>query len=159
MVTPSVRPGCTYEVANGRWTGRVKIVRYDAIARMHVVIYKGREMRLDLRRVRSLKTSRAPRKTNTSQVYLYMCDIGGGCFKIGATCNLDRRQKQIRTYAQRARMRAIVKLPLERGSEFRRFERAVLDDFAEHRVEGGSEVLRLSRTKAEECVQRMRSVV
>lgn len=136
----------------------MKLVRYDAIERAHVVTLNGREMRLDLARMRSVKPVRASRKTDTTHVYLYLCDIGAGCFKVGATCAPERRRVQIRTYAQRARMRAVVKLPPAKGAEFRRCERAVLDAFAAHRVEGGKEVLRLTHAQADDCVARMRRV-
>ena len=51
--------GCMYEVQHRGWEGRVKLVRYDAIERTHIVAHNGKEMRLDLSRMRSVKRERA----------------------------------------------------------------------------------------------------
>ena len=149
--------GCMYDISHAGWSGRVTALRYDDIDRTYVVRHKTREMRLDLHKLTNVKRARSKcLKTDTSHVYLYMCDIGGGCYKIGASSAPDRRRKQIRTYAQQARMRAVVRV--RNGQAFRRYEKTVLDRYRSHRVVGGKEVLRLTAGQANDCVNYMHSI-
>ena len=153
---PAARPilaGRVYKVRMGRRDVRVKVLRYDPVDKTHVVAHRGKETRLDFRT--ASRVSRVVRpKTDTSTVHLYLCDIGGGCYKLGASSDVERRRKQIRTCAAKAEMRAVV--PLRDGARFRACEKAVLGAFAVDRG-GGTEVLRLDGAQdVRRCVAAMR---
>ena len=136
----------------------VRVVRYDPVDRTHVVRAQGSatETRLDFRRVGEARRVYAPsKKTDTSRVYLYLCAIGNGHYKLGASSDPERRRKQIRTHAPKAVMRATV--PLREGAAFRRCEKEVLTKFRNaSSATGGTEVLRLAPEQVGECVRAMR---
>lgn len=156
-MTPPLRVGCTYDVQVRGRAVRIKLLRYDPIDRIHIVTAPhGREMRFPLNS--TVRTRVASKKTDTRCVFLYLCDIGNCCFKLGATSDPDRRCKQIRTYAPKAAMRARFKVAT--GTAFRKYEKAVLSRFA-HAVQGksgGREVLHLSRHDVGACIEHMRRV-
>ena len=152
MVRP-IALGRSYRVRVGRRDLRVKVVRYDPVDKAHVVLHAGKETRLDFRKA-SRVSRLASAKTDTSVVHLYLCDIGGGCFKLGVSSDVERRRKQIRTYAPKAEMRAVV--PLRDGSRFRKCEKAVLGAFEGGGKAGGTEVLRLDGAALRRCVAAMR---
>ena len=158
---PTLVDGCTYAYKTGGKTIYVKLLRFDPITRRHVVTTDGGKNEWQLRgsslgaRVRCTK----PKKMDTSQTYLYMCNVGDNVYKIGATCAPERRRKQIWTYAPKASMKSIVKIPRARGNEWASIEKQVLHRFAAHRIpSGGKEVLRMTAQQATECAGYMRSV-
>ena len=140
----------------GHATRVVRVLRYDPVDRTHIVRVAGNvdETRLDFRRVADWKRVAAGKKTDTSRVFLYLCAIGGGHYKLGASADPERRRKQIRTHAPRAVMRATV--PLRHGAAFRRCEKAVLSKFRSSSSGGGTEVLHLTPDEVRECVRAMR---
>ena len=160
MSRRTITVGRSYEVSTGRDAAPrvVRVVRYDPVDRTHVVRAEGStaETRLDFRRVSGevRRVSAPSKKTDTSQVYLYLCAIGSGHYKLGASSDPERRRKQIRTHAPKAVMRATV--PLRHGAAFRRCEKAVLSKFRTPSGSGGTEVLRLTPEQVGECVRAMR---
>lgn len=157
---PRMTKGCTYEFKkNGGTSVRVKLVGYDPVSKFHIVSKNGKESRLNMKSLNGLKAVRTSRKTDTTNVYLYMCDIGNNTYKLGATCSPERRQKQISTYAPRAAMKTVVRLPSEKGADWTKFEKKVLNQFASFRPSGGGrEVVRLGQEDAARCATFMRSV-
>ena len=156
--------GCTYVYTQYGRAQRVKVVRFDPIANMHVVTANGRdEFNLDLHafgdRIRAERTHNKPHKLDTSQVFLYLCSIGENTYKVGATCAPERRRKQIRTYTPLAKMKSVVRIPRDKGAQWSKLEKAVLRRFAAHRpTTGGREVLRLTTQQAGACARYMRAV-
>lgn len=163
--TPPIVNGCSYEVTRRGKTERLRVKAWDPIARMHVVVSEnGRETRLDLAalgsRLRAVRARRhRPRKTDTQHTYLYLCSLGPNTYKVGASSAPQRREREIRTYAPVAKMRTVVRVPSEKGSQWATLEREVLRRFEQHRPrDGGREVLRLSPDQADECAGWMREV-
>jgi hypothetical protein len=154
--TPSLVKGSFYEISHRDRVRRAKYSGYDSVGKHQIFQCEGREMRLDRKATSSVKRLRTT-KSDTTRTYLYVCSLGGGVYKIGASCDPERRRKQIRTYAQKATMVAVVPLPRERGRHFRSYESAVLGRFAAERVQGGTEVLRLSPQRLADCVRAVRS--
>ena len=133
-----------------------ELVRYDPIDRTHVVRIGGNEQRLNLAQHASARRRKALRMAG--QVYLYLCDIGSGDYKLGASRCPTRRAKQIRTFSPRATMVASVPIPRERGNRFRTYEKNVLQQFkAFAPPEGGKEVLCLSQSQKRDCTRAMRA--
>lgn len=149
------RIGCLYSVKHGNFAAKVKLVRFDPIDRLHVVRFNGREIQMDLHKIREVRRSFGKAD---KIVFLYLCELGGGAFKVGVSSCPSTRQKQIKTYSQKARMRAIVRIPDENTARFRRYEQKVLDKFAGQRSGGGKEVLLLSASEANACARYMRSI-
>ena len=153
MSRRTITVGRSYEVGDRV----VRVVRYDPVDRTHVVRVAGSaaETRLDFRRVPGeVRCVATPKKTDTSRVYLYLCAIGNGHYKLGASADPERRRKQIRTHAPKAVLRATV--ALRHGAAFRRCEKEVLTKFRSPTVTGGTEVLRLTPEQVNECVRAMR---
>ena len=150
MVKQTLINGCTYEVSLAGKTLMARIVCRNPVDGLYTVDIGGKEQRLDLSSA-TIRRCRATKKTSTTDVYLYMCDIGNGLFKIGVSASPARRQKQIRTYSGKASMRITARIPTQKSAAFRSFEKAVLQRFAHGRTNGGTEVLRLSAPEANEC--------
>lgn len=153
--------GCTYQFTQYGKPITCKLLRHDPITNQHVVTTNGRdEWAINLHalgsRVRRVRPTK--KKTDTSQVYLYMCTIGANTYKVGATCAPEQRRKQIRTYTPLAKMK-LFKVPPAKGARWAQLEKTVLRRFAAHRPPaGGSEVLHLTTEQATECAGYMRSV-
>ena len=162
---PDVVVGCTYALtrrnASRKRTVSVVTITGEAnpVDGMHPVLCNERPSRLQLS-LYDVKRVRVSRASKAGQVWLYLCDIGGGHYKLGASSAPSRREKQIRTYARTANMIATAKIPPHRSRGFRHYERAVLDRFASQRVSsgGGSEVMKLSLDMVAACVRQMREV-
>ena len=153
---PKLAAGATYEVALPSGQTLVKVVRYDPIDKVHIVQANGRETRLDLSAYR-VRPKRAQKAHAYKQVYLYLCDIGGGAFKVGASCAPEARRRQIRTSAPRAAMRAVVRVPA--GKRWSEAESEVLRRFRPDRLTtGGREVFKFDRAQATACATFMRRV-
>ena len=144
----NIRVGCTYKVRGSN----MQVLRYDRIDRSYVVRTRGREMR-----VCSLDGAErvATRKTGTAQTFLYLVDIGRGYFKLGASCNPERRRAQIATYAPKAVVLCTV--PVVNGAAFRKYEAEVLSMFRPDKG-GGREVIRLDSAAVRACIRAMRRV-
>ena len=156
---PRFTKGCTYQYTKNGAPMRVKLVGYDPIYKMDIVSQNGNETRLNLKALPNVKAVRTSRKTDTKNVYLYLCDIGGGNYKIGATCSPDKRIKQISTYAPKAVMKAVVRLPSNKGSQWTKHEKKVLDQFKGFRTGGGGrEVVSFQSKDVSDCASFMRSV-
>ena len=151
--------GCTYAYNTSGKTIHVKVVRFDPITKRHVVTSNGRsEWQVDGKRL-GRRVRQQKRKSDTSQIYLYMCNIGDTTYKVGVTCDPERRRKQINTYTPQATMKSIVKVAKTKGSQWASLEKKVLDRFATHRLSGGGkEVFRLDQTQAAACAGYMRAV-
>lgn len=154
--------GCSYVYTQHGKSHRVKLLRFDPITNRHVVTSNGgrTEHLINLHalagRIRAVRT---PTKMDTSTVYLYMCNVGNDTYKVGATCQPERRCKQIRTYTPLAKMKSVVRIPKSRGNQWAKIEKNVLRQFAAHRpATGGREVLRLNMQQAAACSRYMRSV-
>lgn len=153
---PNLVKGCSYQLAQRNRVRRVTYVGYDPIGKQELFRSEGRDLRLDRKAASLVKRLRVT-KTDTARTFVYLCSLGGGVFKVGATCDPERRRKQIRTYAQQASMVAVVPLPRDRGRHFRSYESAILRHFAAERVRGGTEVLRLTPQRLADCVRAVRS--
>ena len=164
MVAPTHRNilnGCSYDVApvKGAAEMNVKIVGYNSVDGMHTIVYNAKTMRVDMSRYSAIKRSRkGNNKTSTKDVFLYLCDLGQGLYKIGVSASPERRQKQIKTYSGHALMRKTVRIPSHKSAEFRTFEKAVLTTFAHGRTSGGTEVLKLSNSDADACASFMQTI-
>lgn len=158
MMKPTLINGCTYEVSMAGKTHMARIVGHNPVDGMYTVNIDGRNMRMDLSSATLRRRRATTKKTSTADVYLYMCDIGNGLFKIGVSASPQRRQKQIRTYSGKASMRTTARIPTKKSAAFRSFEKAVLQRFAHGRTSGGTEVLRLSASEANECAGFMRAL-
>ena len=162
MARSSFINGCTYQFKNNGQLVRVKVVGYDPIDKVHIVTHNGRESRLNLKAMNARLTSRrcASKKSSTKDVYLYVCDLGSGQYKFGATSNPKNRAQQIKTYSSRAKMISLTKLPAHKGSQWHSLESTVLRRFAGHRSgDGGREVFKLNANKLGEMVNFARHVV
>lgn len=158
MVKPTLINGCTYEVSMAGKTLMARIVDRNPVDGMYTVNIGGKEQRLDLSSATIRRRRATKKKTSTADVYLYMCDIGNGYFKIGVSAAPQRRQKQIQTYSGKASMRTTARIPTQKSAAFRSFEKAVMQRFAHGRTTGGTEVLRLSAWEANECATFMRAL-
>ena len=156
----SVVDGCTYDVVHrGGKRMRLRVKHWDPVDRVHVVTFKGRDFRVNFNTLKSYKRSRCVGKTCTREVYLYLCNIGGGFYKLGASSDPERRRKQIRTYSRKAKLHGVARIPEDRGREFRSYEKNVLSKFANPQGSpGGTEVLRLRPEEADSCLQYMRMI-
>ena len=152
--------GSTYEVTMGGTTTLARVLSYNPIDGLHTVSVDGKAMRLDLSSasVRRRRRAGIGKKTPVEDVFLYMCDIGNGMYKIGVSADTQRRQKQIKTYSGKATMRVTARIPTHKSAAFRAFEKAVLERFAHGRTSGGTEVRKLSTREADECAGFMRSI-
>lgn len=150
--------GCTYEVMVGGVKKLVRVLGHNPIDGLHTVSLGGKTVRMDLVKasVRRRRTSKT--KASTDDVYLYLCDIGNGYFKVGASSSPQRRRKQIKTYSSKATMRAVARIPTNKSRDFKSFEKKVLARFAHGRTRGGTEVLRLNQSEAADCAGFMRSI-
>lgn len=149
--------GCTYEITTGTVSNVVRVLDHNPVDGLHTVIVDGKTLRIDLSKA-LVRRHRTRKKTSTNDVYLYMCDLGNGLFKIGASASPQRRQKQIKTCSGRAVMRATARIPTQQSAAFRSFEKAVLQRFAHAKTAGGTEVLRLTSYEASDCATFMRSI-
>ena len=109
---------------------------------------------------RTLRKKKSSTKTDTSRVYLYVCHLGGDNWKVGATCDPNRRCNQIRTCAPAAKMTSLVKIPMGKGAEWSKLETKVLRKYADKRSSptGGREVFTMTAGEAKQCVGFMRKV-
>lgn len=158
-----VATGCSYSISKKRGgvttTTHVKVLDYNPVDNQHTILCNGKVQRMDLSRYSRVERKRTPpKKTSTESVYLYLCDIGNGSYKIGASACPERRRKQIRTFCSKASMVATVRIPRNKSASFRSFEKDVLQRFAHARTAGGTEVLRLGRCEADTCASYMRSI-
>lgn len=158
MVKLTLLNGCTYEVAMAGKTHLMRVLDRNPVDGMHTVSIDGKTLRMDLSAATVRRRRATNKKTPTTDVYLYMCDIGNGLFKIGVSASPQRRQQQIRTYSGKASMRTTARIPTQKSAAFRSFEKAVLARFAHGRTAGGTEVLKLTSTEADECATFMRSL-
>ena len=152
--------GCTYAYKSSGKTLHVKVLRFDPIARRHIVTSNNGRTEWSIlssslgRRVRPTK-----RKMDTDKVYLYMCSIGKDTYKLGVTCDPERRRKQIKTYTPTAQMKSVVRMAAHKRGDWAQVEKAVLRRFAAHRAAtGGKEVFCLDRSQASACAGFMKSV-
>ena len=159
-IAPTLINGCTYEVSSGgKKATHVKVLGFNAIDRHHTVVSNGKTMRIDLSKYANIKRMRAPtKKSSTENVFLYICDIGNGVYKIGVTASPQRREKQIKTCSSKAHMLATIRIPHAKSAQFRSFEKEVLKQFSHGRTTGGTEVLRLKPHEVKECTSYMRSI-
>ena len=152
--------GCTYAYKTQGRTIQFKLIRFDPISRRHVVTSDGRnEWQIALHSLASrVYPVRGSKKMDTKQVYLYLCNIGDHTYKIGATCSPERRCKQIRTYTPLAKMKAVVRIPRDRGGQWSTIEKKVLRRFTTCRASsaGGREVMRFTPEEAVACAKYMR---
>lgn len=158
MVKPTLLDGCMYEVAMAGKTRLVRVLGQNPVDGMHTVSVDGKTQRMDLSTATARRRRASTKKTPTTDVYLYMCDIGNGLFKIGVSASPQRRQQQIRTYSGKATMRTTARIPTQKSAAFRSFEKAVLTRFAHGRTTGGTEVLKLTSKEADECAGFMRTL-
>ena len=90
-----VKLGCVYTLCTNRRTvATVKILDYNPIDKMHKV---ARIDNMENTTNECLKhyTLHRNRGTNkSSSVYLYMCDIGNGFYKLGVSCSPSNRCNQ-----------------------------------------------------------------
>ena len=136
---PRFTKGCTYQYTKNGAPMRVKLVGYDPIYKMDIVSQNGNETRLNLKALPNVKA--------------------GGNYKIGATCSPEKRIKQISTYAPKAVMKAVVRLPSNKGSQWTKHEKKVLDQFKGFRTGGGGrEVVSVQSKDVSDCASFMRSV-
>ena len=146
--------GCTYELrtARGAVLGVARVLGPpNPVDGLVPVVFHGQEMRLDMCRYRAVRVRRG-RKTSTDQVYVYLCKIGPGVYKLGASAAPERRRRELRTCARDACMLVTARLPHHESRSFRAFERHVLDEFAHCKTRrGGSEVLLLSPSEVQAC--------
>lgn len=155
-------PGCRYHLFVGRRLRRTVRVReapnpVDGLTT--VECDGGKLMRIDTRKYR-VERARASTKSDTTYVYLYLCAIGNGYYKLGASADPSRRARQLRTGAADARLLLQTRLPLAQSRRFRQYEMRVLEQFAHCRAaRGGTEVLRLTPAEVERCKRAMRACV
>ena len=138
------------------------MVEKNPVDGMHTLTVNGKTIRMNLKTASSVRRRRGAqpkKKTSTEDVYLYLCEIGDGLFKVGVSASPQRRRKQIRTYTSKATMRAVARIPSHRSAAFRSFEKQVLARFAHGRTAaGGTEVLKLRPKEAADCAGYMRSI-
>jgi hypothetical protein len=164
--------GCTYQFKKGAEKVQVKVVGWDKVSKMHVVQRQGTttESRLDMHKLAALNRL-APcraaihkkRKTDTANVYLYVCQIGADTYKYGCSSDPNRRLKQIQTCCPGAKMVNTTKIPAKSSANWSKYESDVLHRFAEHAAArsggAGREVMKLDRAQLNEVVQYTRRVV
>lgn len=150
--------GCSYQIKTGGRTLVARVQEYNPVDRYHAVTVDGRTVRMDLSKATVRRRRAASKKTSTRDVYLYLCELGGGLYKIGVSASPQRREKQIKTYSGKAKMRTTARIPSHKSAAFRSFEKAVLERFAHGRTSGGTEVLRLSAKDVTDCSSFMRSI-
>ena len=123
------------------------------------VLSDGREMRVDMRQYRAVRTRRPVRARVGPRVYLYLCHIGANAYKLGASAAPELRRRAIRTHARDARMLIKARLPAHQTRRFPSFEKAVLREF-QHCTSrrGGTEVLTLMPSEVEDCKRAIRAV-
>lgn len=164
--------GCSYAFSKGGDKVQVKVVGFDNISKMHVVQHRGtsHESRLDMNKLAAqnrLAPCRAgirKRKTNTADVYLYVCKIGADTYKYGCSSDVNRRLKQIQTCCPGAKMVSTTKIPSKSNANWSKYEAEVLRKFAERsaatsRAAAGREVMKLDGAQLDEVVQYTRRVV
>ena len=113
--TRGIVNGCTYEITQYGRKKRVTVESFDPIDKVHIIRHhNGNRSRVDFRKLMSAKrvsARRGVKKTSTQQVYLYVCELGNGRYKFGATCDPERRTKQMRTFCPTAKMSGLLVLP------------------------------------------------
>ena len=161
---PEFRVGCTYELyarEGGPCKGTVTVVASTIEPHVFRVRSGKTEQTLDLTKyARTVRARASVRRARSRTVYLYLVDLGHGQYKVGASSDPERRARQLRTGAARARLLSTAALPADQSRLFRTFERRVLDEFAGRGpLGGGTEVLSLSPAEVERCRDAMRRAV
>lgn len=153
--------GCSYEFEHNGKRANVRVDGYDAIDKMYVVSRNNRQFRLDLPNAKNVRRARRrPTKTNTENVFLYVCSIGQGKVKVGVSSNPSAREKQIRTCSGDAKMLHAFKLPRAQSMHWAKYERKVLREFSRFRKEEGAgrEVLTVAGDDLKRLISHMKRV-
>ena len=152
----SIKEGCFYTFQNRNKRTLVRVLEKNKVDNLHLVLHDGVEKRMDLNRVGRLR--RVSRKSDPSNMFLYLCDIGSGCYKVGITSCPQRRRKEIRTYTRKANFICLYKL--KDVSNAREYEKMILELFSKQiSEEGGREVLELNPSMLNTCRRHMKSIL
>ena len=153
--TVNIKEGCFYTFQSRNETILVRVLEKNKVDNLHIVLHEGREKRMDLKRVKSLR--RVTRKSDPSTMFLYLCDIGGGHYKLGITSCPQRRRREIKTYTRRATFLFLKRL--KDGCSARDYEKVVLNLFSKQiSKEGGREVMRLDSKMLIQCKRVMKHI-
>ena len=129
--------GCSYRLSYNNKPIEIKVLRHDPISGEYVILHGGKEKMMNLGRMTSKLQRVRPslsKKTDTTHVFLYLCQLSDGKYKIGVSANPRRRLEEIQTIDPKAKMIHVVGIPSARGTMWRSFERKVHRKFSSHRV-------------------------
>ena len=152
-----VKLGSVYTLhTKKRSIATVKVLSYNPIDKMHKV---ARVNNMETHTRENLKNYivKPSNAKQTLDVYLYMCEIGNGFYKLGVSYSPTTRCKQIKTYAPRAILITFSKIPSHDSSNWKKYECKLLKKFSSVAT-GGKEVFRFNKTQVEECKRSIRSI-
>lgn len=161
-----LRTNTTYkcERANGACT-YVRVLAYDPVERRYQIQTKAGTQYFNpsayarLTPVREARARGTIAKTRAAAVSLYLLHLGNDTYKVGCTNDVARRVRQARTWAPDVRVVAKRTIPSHTSAQWRRFERALLEEVREGqapRPTGGREVVRLTHAQADRAAQTLR---
>ena len=139
-----------------RVVATVKVLSYNPVDKMHKV---ARVSNMEIHTNENLKkyTLTPSNRKPKLEIYIYMCDIGNGFYKLGVSHSPMARCKQIKTYAPRAKMVVFHKIPLTDSSNWKKYEAKLFSNFNSV-LTGGKEVFQFNKNQAEKCKSLIRSI-